>query len=224
MESLFKLGNISTNGVFKNAPFSAMMGDNNSLNGVNTNHGSSFVLGHSCTLTGWSCAAIGRHNVVNMPSPGSNYGSKGAIALGNFAYAGQKGGTPGLGDIGFAIGTGTEDGGIPGQPTYSSNNNKFVIDISGNVGIGTNAPQVKLDVSGGDALINDITVGRGGSGNNTNTAVGHSALQSNTTGNNNVATGFQALNLNTSGIYNGFDFLNIRNMFIKFFMELFEYF
>ena len=146
MRSSFKLGTISPNGVFQNAPFSAMMGDGNSLNGIDTNHGSSFILGHSCTLTGWSCAAIGRHNVVNMPAPGSNYGSKGAIALGNYAYAGIKGGSAGTGDIGFAIGTGTEDGGIPGQPTYSSNNNKFVIDISGNVGIGTNAPSAYLHV------------------------------------------------------------------------------
>lgn len=148
MRSSFKLGTISTNGVFKNAPFSAMMGDKNSLNGVNANHGSSFVLGHDCSLNGWSCAAIGRHNVVNMPDPGSNYGSAGAIALGNYAYAGQKGGTAGTGDIGFAIGTGSESGSISGQPTYSSNNNKFVIDISGNVGIGLNNPVTKLAVSG----------------------------------------------------------------------------
>lgn len=147
MRSTFKLGTISSTGVFQNAPFSAMMGDRNSLNGIDDSHGASFILGHSCTLTGWSCAAIGRHNVVNMPTPGSNYSSKGAIALGNYAYAGIKGTAAGIGDIGFAIGTGNE-GTIAGEPTYSSNNNKFVIDISGNVGIGLNNPVTKLAVSG----------------------------------------------------------------------------
>ena len=155
MRSSFKLGTISSTGVFQNAPFSAMMGDGNSLNGIDTNHGSSFILGHSCTLTGWSCAAIGRHNVVNMPNPVSSYASKGAIALGNYAYAGIKDTAAGPGDIGFAIGTGIDN--VAGEPTYSSNNNKFVIDIDGNVGIGTNAPKVKLEVVG-DISCNSLEV------------------------------------------------------------------
>jgi len=173
MRSSFKLGTISSTGVFQNAPFSAMMGDGNSLNGIDTNHGSSFILGHSCTLTGWSCAAIGRHNVVNMPNPVSSYASKGAIALGNYAYAGIKDTAAGPGDIGFAIGTGIDN--VAGEPTYSSNNNKFVIDIDGNVGIGTNAPSEKLHVNGdvkidngiyfSDAANSSITIGNNVVGN-----------------------------------------------------------
>ena len=104
LRSSFKLGTISSTGVFQNAPFSAMMGDGNSLSGINANNGSSFVLGHDCSLNGWCCAAIGRHNVVNMPNAPNNFGSAGAIALGNYAYAGEKNsGSPGIGDIGFAL-------------------------------------------------------------------------------------------------------------------------
>ncbi len=197
MRSSFKLGTISPDGVFQKAPFSAMMGDGNSLNGIDTNHGSSFVLGHDCSLNGWCCAAIGRHNVVNMPNAPNNFGSAGAIALGNYAYAGEKNsGSPGIGDIGFAIGTGTEDGGISGQPTYSSNNNKFVIDICGNVGIGTNAPQVKLDVSGSANVQNVLSVYGGNASNNDKYAQMYLTIANNNTQNDFV--------IDTSQTSNGF--------------------
>ncbi|HLF64260.1 MAG TPA: hypothetical protein VI603_10930 [Saprospiraceae bacterium] len=70
---------------------------------------------------------------------------------------------------------------------------------AGNVGIGTIAPSAKLHVAGGDALINSITVGLGGSGINNNTVLGSEALQGNTTGNRNTATGFRTLSWNTTG-------------------------
>ena len=73
--------------------------------------------------------------------------------------------------------------------------------VQNNVGIGTNSPTQKLEVVGGDALINDITVGRGGSGNNTNTALGYLVLQNNT-GTSNVAVGYRALDVNTNGYEN----------------------
>jgi hypothetical protein len=94
----------------------------------------------------------------------------------------------------------------------------MVIKSGGNVGIGTDSPAALLDVNG-DALINDLTVGRGAGnissntalGNDAldsnttgifNTAVGYRALQDNTTGSNNTATGIQALRECTTGIYN----------------------
>ena len=53
-----------------------------------------------------------------------------------------------------------------------------------------------------DALINDLNIGRGAGNVNTNTALGQSALQSNTTGSQNTAVGISALANNTQGIEN----------------------
>ena len=73
--------------------------------------------------------------------------------------------------------------------------------FAGNVGIGTTTPSTKLDVNG-DALINGITVGRGGGNIANNTADGYQALYLNTTGFNNTANGYQALRSNTTGADN----------------------
>ena len=53
--------------------------------------------------------------------------------------------------------------------------------------------------SGTDLTVYGITVGRGGSGVNGNSALGSSALSGNTTGSNNTGVGFQALNAQTTG-------------------------
>jgi hypothetical protein len=53
-----------------------------------------------------------------------------------------------------------------------------------------------------DTIINGLTVGRGGAGAGSNTAVGLSALQANTTGFQNTAIGQEALKLNTTGQQN----------------------
>ena len=67
-----------------------------------------------------------------------------------------------------------------------------------NVGIGTAAPSKKLVVTG-DAQFNSIIVGRGNGEVSSNTALGASCLDTNTTGGSNVAVGFQCLRLNTEG-------------------------
>jgi hypothetical protein len=100
----------------------------------------------------------------------------------------------------------------------------------GFVGVNTKTPEYPLDVSGAintntNAVINNITVGRGANNysNNTaigfqtiisvppgltspqgdfNTAVGYQTLRHNTTGYSNTAIGFQALINNTSGLRN----------------------
>lgn len=69
----------------------------------------------------------------------------------------------------------------------------------GNVGIGTDAPTSPLQVDGGDALINGVTVGTGNDTVGTrSTALGDSALQLNTA-NDNTALGFHTLSNNGTG-------------------------
>jgi hypothetical protein len=73
---------------------------------------------------------------------------------------------------------------------------------SGNVGIGTSTPTAKFQVTGGDVLLNGITVGKGAGSIATNSAFGYQALYSNTIGLRNTAYGYQALYSNTTGTYN----------------------
>lgn len=61
-----------------------------------------------------------------------------------------------------------------------------------NVGIGTATPSKKLEVSGGDASINSLTIGRGSGSIINNTALGVSALTSITTGQWNSAVGYRS--------------------------------
>lgn len=78
-----------------------------------------------------------------------------------------------------------------------------VLVITGSkVGIATATPRQKLDVSGSDALINDVTVGRGAGNIASNTAIGSGSLRSNTTGYSNVAVGANTLVSVTGGAAN----------------------
>ncbi len=72
---------------------------------------------------------------------------------------------------------------------------------NGNVGIGTTTPSYKLEVAGNDAKINNVRVGRGNGSAFSNTCVGDSALQLNTSGGNS-AFGKKALYANTTGFAN----------------------
>ena len=73
-------------------------------------------------------------------------------------------------------------------------------DASGNFSAGT----VTADglVVNADALINDVTVGRGAGDVSSNTAVGDRAIAGNTTGSGNVAVGQLALQTNATGVNN----------------------
>jgi hypothetical protein len=92
---------------------------------------------------------------------------------------------------------------VPNGLNFDSNT--LVIDAANNrIGVGVASPTVALDVLGSvkssiDATLNGVTVGRGLGNVATNTAVGASALTTNTTGTQNTAVGFGALQLHTTG-------------------------
>ena len=90
-----------------------------------------------------------------------------------------------------------------GHPLATENSPHF----SGDAKIGGTSAAPNIELKGSDGSItagtyNNMTVGRGGGNVATNTAVGNSALNSNTTGSNNVAYGRDALYSNTTGSNN----------------------
>ena len=80
--------------------------------------------------------------------------------------------------------------------------NSVLYQTGGNIGIGTTTPGAKFELSGNDALINGLTVGRGTGNISNNSAFGYRTLYSNTTGSGNTAIGYRTLYFNTSGINN----------------------
>jgi hypothetical protein len=79
----------------------------------------------------------------------------------------------------------------------------MIVFASTNVAIGTTTDAgFKLDVVGADSRFNGVRVGLGAGGVSTNTALGSSALITNTTGSNNTAVGREALLTNTVGNQN----------------------
>ena len=148
---------------------------------------------------------IKNDSVVGGTGPTGGVGPQGipgtASLTGATGYTGPQGpqGIPGTSSLTGATGP-------TGGPSYwtLSGNNLYPSTITNNVGIGTSTPSYTLDVSGNlrttmDSLINTLTVGLGGGNTSFNTAIGVSALQSNTTGSSNTAVGYNTLKSNTTG-------------------------
>jgi hypothetical protein len=84
---------------------------------------------------------------------------------------------------------------------FSPTANTFAISTGGTERLRVDSAG-NVDISTGDASIHGVRVGRGVGAIATNTAVGASALNANTTGCNNSAVGLQALLCNTTGNFN----------------------
>jgi hypothetical protein len=75
-------------------------------------------------------------------------------------------------------------------------------EVNNRLGIGTTSPTKGITLVGSDALINTLALGLGNSSIATNTALGVTALNANTTGNVNTAIGYEALKVITTGSAN----------------------
>jgi len=80
------------------------------------------------------------------------------------------------------------------DPSWSgTNNTDGIIYREGNVGIGTNSPSRKLEVSGSDIIVNNISIGQGSGNISTNTIMGNMAFQNNISGGMNVSFGKESM-------------------------------
>jgi hypothetical protein len=124
------------------------------------------------------------------------HGADGTNFIEAATVAGEVDGTPGTNDMpGRLVFSTTADGAA--SPTE-----RLRIDSTGKVGINTSSPGYLLDVSGGDASIYGVRIGRGPGASAFNTVVGNGAFNANTTGDSNTAVGYQALLSNTTGSSN----------------------
>ena len=118
-------------------PSSVAMGQENTSTGS-----SSVAMGIANKSTGSYSVAMGRFNHASVPY---------SVALGHRAWTGDN--------IRFAIGI-SDTSSSALADTGSGNNNKFVIDVNGNVGIGNNivpSTSYKLDVAGTIRATGNIT-------------------------------------------------------------------
>ena len=119
---------------------STAMGENTTASGT-----ASTAMGYGTTASEAQSTAMGNATVAsgqNSTAMGiySNASTNFSTAIGNRAFAGGPSG------IQFAVGSSSVN--PPSIATSSSNNNKFVILNTGNVGIGMDNPATTLDVSG----------------------------------------------------------------------------
>jgi hypothetical protein len=90
---------------------------------------------------------------------------------------------------------------LGGTSQWTTNGGTTFCNI-GNIGIGVSEATARLEVAGGDAKINGITVGLGSGAVTSNTVVGQQALYNNVSGFSNTVYGNNALYSNNSGYDN----------------------
>ena len=180
--------------------------------GISVNQGTGNV---TITATGtgstsqWVTTAAGIHTLSNV-GIGTTNPTSALTVTGNGTFTGVVTATTFVGALTGTATTATNAQGLTGTPNITigvttasrlnvgTGGTVITTTTAGLVGIGTTNPTSKLTVSG-DALINGITVGLGSGAVTTNTAIGSSALYSNTTGLQNTANGGRALYFNTTG-------------------------
>jgi hypothetical protein len=157
----------------------------------------------------WVTTAAGIHTLSNV-GIGTTNPTSALTVTGNGTFTGVVTATTFVGALTGTATTATNAQGLTGTPNITvgvttasrlnvgTSGTVITTTTAGLVGIGTTNPTKKLTVSD-DALINGLTVGLGGSAVTSNTAIGASALYSNTGGVNNTANGYAALYSNTNG-------------------------
>ncbi len=162
---------------------------------VNSAFGHSAMLGNT---TGSENVAVGTAALIGNTTGSYN------VAVGNASLSGNMTGTY-LTAIGTyaSVAEGLTNATAIGANATVSASNSLVLGNNANVGIGTSSPAAKLDVVGGDAVINGVRVGHGVGNQPENTVVGSAAvLLYNTTGNYNTAVGTDAMEGNQTGSFN----------------------
>jgi hypothetical protein len=198
------------------------------FNGVRVGRGSGNNL--SNTVVGYNALAdnSGFSNTsIGVYSLNRSYGGSGNTAIGSESmqecYGGNQNTAIGV-KAGWTVYSGSGNVFIGYEAgKWESGSNKLYISnsetstpliygdfSSGRVGIGTNNPTFKFEVTS-DVSFNGVRVGRGSGNLAENTIIGNNALLNNTSGNGNVALGSVSLMSNVSGWYNvalGFYSLN----------------
>ena len=134
--------------------------------------------------------------VITLQVPTASASNRGALSAADWTTFNNKQPAGSYLTSGGALGT-------PSSGTVTNLTGTASININGTVGATTPAAGAFTTLtSTSDATIQSLTVGRGGGAVLTNTAVGSTALQANTTGTSNVALGNNALKLATITVGN----------------------
>jgi len=137
--------------------------------------------------------------VITLNVPTASASNRGALSSTDWSIFNGKFTLPTLttGSVLFSNGT-----------TIAEDNANFFWDDTNNrLGIGNAIPAYPLDVTGvirgsSDAIINNITVGKGGGNISSNTVLGNNSLNNNSTGNQNISIGQNSLLINNIGSQN----------------------